>query len=269
VIAGSTDIPVDDPETALCEEDEVDYILDSIREVFPTINIDRSNIVFRYCGVRPLPRSDVSTPGQISRDHSCRLLPPADGIDFPIYSLIGGKWTTFRAFSEQVADRLLSALQKPRRIRSENLPIGGGKQQWISTIHAKTGHSKERLQILLDRYGTRADDVAVFITAGSDAALLNQPQYTQREIKFLVSHEQVIHLDDLILRRTVMGLLGHVNRPLLEELAEIVGAELDWSQEEIRVEIERASKILTARHGVNLGTEAPSPGRRSRAGLHR
>ncbi len=37
VIAGSTDIPVSDPETAFCEEDEVDYILESMRQVFPAI----------------------------------------------------------------------------------------------------------------------------------------------------------------------------------------------------------------------------------------
>ena len=73
VIAGSTDIPVSDPETAFCEEDEVDYILESIHQVFPAIHVDRSNIVYRFCGVRPLPRSDSSTPGEISRDHAARL----------------------------------------------------------------------------------------------------------------------------------------------------------------------------------------------------
>ena len=49
VIAGSTDIPVTDPETAFCEEDEVDYILESMRLVFPALPRlrDRSNIVDR------------------------------------------------------------------------------------------------------------------------------------------------------------------------------------------------------------------------------
>ena len=61
VIAGSTDIPVSDPETALCDEGEVDYILESMRRVFPAIDVDRSHIVYRFCGVRPLPRSDSTT----------------------------------------------------------------------------------------------------------------------------------------------------------------------------------------------------------------
>ena len=64
VIAGSTDIPFVDPERAICDEDEVDYILESIRQVFPAIRVDRSHIVYRFCGVRPLPRSNASTPGR-------------------------------------------------------------------------------------------------------------------------------------------------------------------------------------------------------------
>jgi glycerol-3-phosphate dehydrogenase len=106
VIAGATDIPEEDPE-AVCDEAEVDYILEAMRLAFPSIRVDRSHVVFRFCGVRPLPRSDALTPGQISRDHSYPVLPPGNGIDFPIYSLVGGKWTTFRALAEQVANEIL------------------------------------------------------------------------------------------------------------------------------------------------------------------
>ena len=126
VIAGATDIPPDDPE-AVCDEGEVSYLLESIRQVFPSIAVDRSHVVFRFCGVRPLPRSHALTPGQISRDHSFPVLPPGDGIEFPVYSLVGGKWTTFRAFAEQVADEILRALGRRRLCGSAELPIGGGK----------------------------------------------------------------------------------------------------------------------------------------------
>ena len=150
VIAGSTDIPVSDPETAFCEEDEVDYILESMRQVFPAIHVDRSNIVYRFCGVRPLPRSDSSTPGEISRDHSCAVIPAGNGINFPVYSLIGGKWTTFRAFGEQVADKILNHLARPRLASSADLPIGGGKgypqtaaekREWLASLGEKDSAS--------------------------------------------------------------------------------------------------------------------------------
>ncbi|MDP8909778.1 MAG: glycerol-3-phosphate dehydrogenase/oxidase, partial [Chloroflexota bacterium] len=125
VLAGTTDIRVDDPETAHCDDGEVDYILQTVRAVFPSIAVDRSHVVFTYCGVRPLPSSESAITGQISRDHSCEVTPPGNGVTFPIYSLVGGKWTTFRAFAEQVADQVLDALGRTRRAGSEHLAIGG------------------------------------------------------------------------------------------------------------------------------------------------
>ncbi|MGP8081345.1 MAG: glycerol-3-phosphate dehydrogenase/oxidase, partial [Terracidiphilus sp.] len=126
VIAGATDIPTDDPD-AVCDEGEVDYLLNSMSQTFPSIKVDRSHVVFRFCGVRPLPRSNALTPGQISRDHSFPVLPPGNGINFPIYSLVGGKWTTYRALAEQVADEILRVLGRPHLRSSANIPIGGGK----------------------------------------------------------------------------------------------------------------------------------------------
>jgi glycerol-3-phosphate dehydrogenase len=55
------------------------------------------------------------------------VLPPGNGIDFPIYSLVGGKWTTFRALAEQVSNEILRVLGRPRIRDSADLPIGGGK----------------------------------------------------------------------------------------------------------------------------------------------
>jgi glycerol-3-phosphate dehydrogenase len=261
VIAGSTDIPVPDPETAFCEEDEVDYILESMRQVFPHIHVDRSNIVYRFCGVRPLPRSDSSIPGEISRDHSCAVIPAGNGIDFPVYSLIGGKWTTFRAFGEQVADKILNHLARPRLTSSADLPIGGGKgypqtavekSAWLGSLERKTRLPIERLKALLDRYGTRTEDFAQFMSAAPDQPLRSLPEYSQREIQFMASQESIVHLDDLILRRTIMALLGQLSLDLLEELAVVLAPVLEWSQERTRQEIERTLKLLREVHGVRL-----------------
>ena len=261
VIAGSTDIPVSDPETALCEEDEVDYIVESVRQVFPAIHVDRSHIVFRFCGVRPLPRSDASTPGEISRDHSCEIIPAGKGINFPVYSLIGGKWTTFRAFGEQVADRILHHLTRSRSANSADLPIGGGKgypttavtkSAWLASLQGKTHLPVQRLGELLDRYGTRAEEVAQFMSAGPDQPLRSLPEYSRREVQFMASEESIVHLDDLILRRTIMALLGQLSLELLEELAAVLAPELAWSQDRMLQEIARTVELLSKVHGMKL-----------------
>ena len=263
VIAGSTDIPVSDPGKAFCEEDEVDYILESVGQIFPAIPRlrDRHNIVYRFCGVRPLPRSDAFTPGEISRDHSCEILPAGNGVDFPVYSLVGGKLTDFRAFGEQVGDRVLKHMARPRVTSSADLPIGGGKDYpktaaqkdaWLASLEEKTRLPLPRLGTLLDRYGTRGEELAQFLSAGPDQPLRSLPDYSRREVQFLASQECVVHLDDLVLRRTIMGLLGQLTLELLEELAVVLATELHWPPERTQQEIARTAALLSKFHGVRL-----------------
>jgi glycerol-3-phosphate dehydrogenase len=255
IIAGATDIPEEDPE-AVCDEAEVDYILEAMRLAFPSIRVDRSHVVFRFCGVRPLPRSDALTPGQISRDHSYPVLAPGNGIDFPIYSLVGGKWTAFRAFAEQASNELLRVLGRPRIRSSANLPIGGGKG--YPRLPEGTGLPPERLATLLERYGTGADRVAAYLEAGPDAPLACHAGYSRREIEFIARYERVVHLDDLILRRTLMGLLGEVNGPLLEELAAIVSPVLQWSKQDAVAEVDRTIQLLEKAHGAMAAARSKS-----------
>jgi glycerol-3-phosphate dehydrogenase len=259
VLIGTTDIRVDDPEKAVCTEEEVDYMLEAVRVVFPRIAVDRSQIVFRFCGVRPLPSSESSTTGQISRDHSIRVIEPDEKIAFPVLALIGGKWTTFRAFAEQTTDRLLERLRKTRLTDTRNVAIGGGKgypqteaeqAAWLADLQEKSGLAEERLTTLFERYGTRTADLAMFIAGGDDSPLHSKADYSRREILFLAAQEKIVHLDDLILRRSLLGMLGFANEELLAETGAIVGEALEWSDEETQREITRAGAVLRMRHGV-------------------
>lgn len=258
VMVGTTDIRIDNPDEAVCTEEEIDYMLGMIHKVFPSIHIDRSHIVFNFCGVRPLPSSASSFTGQISRDHSIMTIEADANIPFPILSLVGGKWTTFRAFSEQATDAVLKRLGRTRRGTTANLPIGGGKlyprdeaarSRWIKELCHVTGLPEPRVQILFERYGTRAEAIAHFIVAGIDKPLQHQSNYSVREIQFIATEEHVIHLDDFILRRSLLAMLGYVNRPLLEELAHILGETLGWPIEKQQEEVTRAIHILATKHG--------------------
>ncbi len=259
VVIGATDIRIDDPDQAVCTDEEIDYFLRFSAHVLPTIQVERSQIVFHFSGVRPLPNSDVEFVGLVTREHSIKTVEPDDSLHFPIYSLVGGKWTTYRAFAEQTADKVLQRLGLARKISTENVPIGGGKdyprsdqqkEEWLRRVQASTGLPFDRLRTLFARYGTRAALIAAYIANGQDEPLRDQPGYSRRELMFLAEHEKVAHLDDVIIRRSLLGLLGLVNGAVLMQAGEAVGAALNWSPEQIRQECERTADILVRKHGV-------------------
>ena len=261
MIVGTSDIPIENPETARCTEEEVDYFLEMIRIVFPGITVDRTHIIYRFSGVRPLPASDAATTGQISRDHRIEVLDPDEVVHFPIYNLIGGKWTSFRAFSEQATDKILAYLHHTRQISTRDLAIGGGRdypytdaaqQGWIDSISVKTGCEKERINILFKRYGTRAVEIARAICGRDDALLRNLPGYSREEIKFIVREEKVLHLDDFLLRRSNLAKLGQVSRECLDEITDCIAEELNWSDQRKQEEIQRFQEILLDHHGVSI-----------------
>lgn len=259
VIIGSTDLRADNPDDVVCDDDEIDYFLSFADAVLPGLKVYRSQIVFHFCGVRPLPKTTAGFTGLISRDHSVQVVEPDAAVRFPILSLIGGKWTTFRAFAAQVTDRVLQTLGRARRISTVDLPFGGGRdypradsvrEQWLARLQKTTGLPLERIRTLFQRYGTRAEAVAAYIVQGADTPLNSQPSYSQREIMFLAEREQVGHLDDVIIRRTLLGMLGLVDGSVLAETAEAVGHALGWTPDHIRAEIDRTADILMRKHGV-------------------
>lgn len=259
VMVGSSDIHVESPDGLCCTAPEVDYYCGMVTRVFPGITISPSQIVFTFTGVRPLPASDAKFAGQISRDHSIRVTEPGGDRTFPVLSLVGGKWTSFRAFSEQTTDAVLARLGKSRKVSTGDLPIGGGRdyplnaeQQagWIDGVASATGLPPEQVSSLFERYGTRAAEFAGYIAEAPDRPLNSAPEYSRREIEYLAQCEKVIHLDDLGLRRMTLGMLGGLSCPVIEELAEIAGGALGWSAEQRQAEIDRTVEVLAMRHGV-------------------
>ena len=262
VLIGTSDIPVDNPDEVRCTDEEIDYFLEMVRRVFPSVELTPDNIVFQFSGVRPLPRSGARSAGQISRDHSIEVLSGDwTNLRFPVYSLVGGKWTSFRAFSEQVTDKALGYLGLKRQKDTRSLPIGGGRgyprdaaevRRQIESLSAWTGVSRERLKTLFERYGSRAEAVATFMNGGTDQILTTLPDYTRRELNFLIQHEKILHLDDFLLRRSMLAMLGRVRRETIEELADLFANFLGWNAEQRDVEVTRTLSILAEKHGVRL-----------------
>lgn len=259
VMVGTTDIRIDNPDDAVCTDEEIDYILKLIPRVFPNLTVDRSQIVYTFSGVRPLPHSGEGRTGAISRDHSLKTIPPGEHFRYPVHSLIGGKWTSFRAFSEEAADVALGNLDKGRTVSTEHLSIGGGRgypvdeagrERWLQQLQARSELPLERLRVLFERYGTYAEQVANYISAGNDVPLAHVPGYSRREVLFIAENEAVVHVSDVLQRRSLIAMLGYATPEAIQEVAAIVGEAQGWSPERVQDEIQQTQDMLREKHRV-------------------
>jgi glycerol-3-phosphate dehydrogenase len=266
VLLGSTDIRVDDPDSVRCDESEVDYLFAVLREVFPDIALGREHIVFRYAGVRPLPHVDAASTALIPRSHSLPVSEPEPGRPFPVFSMVGGKWTTFRGFAEEAADEVLRRLGRGRRVDTSGCGIGGGKDfpatpasrmAWIRQVAAEARLPEGRVATLLDRYGTRARALALAAGSDADLPLRALPDYSRAEIAWILREELVAHLADLVLRRTLIAIRGQASDAALRELAGIAAETLGWSAERREAELAATVERLRILHGVALREPEP------------
>jgi glycerol-3-phosphate dehydrogenase len=248
VIMGSTDISVDNPDDAVCEESEVDYMMSTLKGVFPELQLSKNDVVYTFCGVRPLPSSGMDFTSRVTRSHRIEDSKPDEGRSFPIYSMIGGKLTSFGVFAEQATDKVLSQLGKTRTVSVAERPYLGAvnypqdeaaKQSWIDRVAMARNLEHDRVLDLLERYGTEAERIA---SETNNTPLRNLSEYSIGEIEYIAENECILHLSDITRRRSIITITGRGQKPALEELAKVAGNILGWDGERQNMEVEQAYK---------------------------
>ena len=254
VLLGSTDIRIDTPGAVRCEDDEVDYVLKSLSYVFPDIAVRHEQIVYRYSGVRPLPKSDESFTGSISRDHFVASIPGTP----PVLCLVGGKWTTFRAFGEQTADDALRLLGMARRVATDDRRIGGGHaypsnvaehEVLLGSLISQFNVSPARAAHAIDHYGSNASAVLDFCRTQSDAAL-GSSMYTEAELRFLIRNEFARSHSDLLQRRTSLAITGTISSAIISRASTILTDELGWNSAQTEQNESAFRALLAHDHGL-------------------
>jgi len=262
VLIGTTDIDADPSQPAVCTEEEVDYFFDLVKHVFPQIDVTRDHIVYRYSGIRPLPRHEDTAPGFVSRDYRIVETPIAGLPSSTVLSLVGGKWTTFRALSAHLSTEATTRLGVTRTVDTTGMAIGGGKDfpatdaartTWVAA-HAD-GLDKAQVDRLLTRYGTRASSVIDVLLDQPSEPLASHPELTRAEIAYFAEHEDAVHLSDVVLRRTNLAFVGGVTIELLSEIADVLGEALGWDADRHESEIEATLEVLRTSHGVEVPSQ--------------
>ncbi len=211
VYVGLTDEEVDGeiPDVPTGSQEEVDFLLRVINGVLAR-PIGHQDIVGTYAGLRPLLDSDGRT-ADLSRKHA--VLTSEDGV----ITVVGGKLTTYRRMAQDTVDAVVTlAGLAAGPCRTRNLPLVGAGPTSGSAAPAR----------LVRRYGTEADQVvanAVATTGRGSADVLapagDNVKVTLAELVWGATHEGAVTADDLLDRRTRVGLVP-VDRAAVEAVAQ-------------------------------------------------
>jgi glycerol-3-phosphate dehydrogenase len=209
-LIGTTDRDYDgDPSQVKATEEEIQYLCASVSEYLAT-QVTPDDVVWSYSGVRPLYDDGASEARMATRDYVFELDTP-DGA--PILSVFGGKITTYRKLAEHALEKLLPYLDGGKSwTRDAPLPGGDFAVNGLPDLLRQLLHDYPFLplrlaQRLVRSYGTRAHDALGRANAMADLGHDFGQGLTEREVRYLMEREFAGTADDVIWRRSKLGLL--------------------------------------------------------------
>lgn len=233
LLIGTTDIRYDgNPGAATADDAEIEYLLNETNRFFPDAGLARRDILFSYTGVRPLPRRMKKAVGDITRRH---IIKHHRRVARGLYSIVGGKLTTYRSLAEEVTNRVARRLKLPaKRCVTATLPLPGAVVD-IEQIEAELAMSPditpESRRHLLAVYGRRSLLIKKLVDEKPELgrAVCPHSHAIGAEIIFAFEQELAMTLADVLLRRTMIGLSSDLGCTALPAAIRIAREHQAWS----------------------------------------
>lgn len=236
-VVGNTDLDHDeemDTEASISAR-ELDYLLAAVESQFPTHAITRDDIISSFSGVRPVIGSDkAKDPSKERRTH-------AVWVDKGLVTVSGGKLTTFRLIALDAVDAATGTLGK-LSVKESSDAVFSAPDVTTQDIDSIDKHWALRL---IGRYGSHAKALLDTVD-GSERTKLQDTEFCLAECRWAARNEAVVHLDDLLLRRTRLGLLlRNGGESIFPALEKICNEELQWDTQRWQTELSRYRDIWT------------------------
>ena len=211
-LIGTTDVDYEgDAGRVVIDAGEIDYLCQVANRYFRS-QIGPADVVRTYSGVRPLLQDDRSEAAAVTRDYWLEL----DTLGAPLLSVFGGKITTYRRLAEQAMDMLLPALAVDAGIRrhwTATTAIPGGNfgdldyPGYVSELlRTRAWLPKSLAERYVRAYGTRVMRVISNATSLADLGAEIAPSVFEAELTYLVKEEWAISAEDVLWRRSKLGL---------------------------------------------------------------
>ncbi|MGF1719928.1 glycerol-3-phosphate dehydrogenase [Vibrio kyushuensis] len=234
-IIGTTDMEYKgDPRDVSISEQEVDYLIDIVNQHFVD-QLSREDVVWTYSGVRPLCDDESDSPQAITRDYTLEL--EAKNSQAPLLSVFGGKLTTYRKLGEAALKKLSPYLPNMGKEWTATNTLPGGnfscsREQLANTIHTKYPLLSEALILrYVTQFGTDTwnllENIVNEADLGIQFALGKEGAHGvyQRELDYLIEHELAVTAEDILWRRTKLGL--YLNEQQQQAIADYVKEKLE------------------------------------------
>lgn len=178
---------------------EITFLLDTVNTALD-VALDRSDVIGAYAGLRPLIDTKAASTADVSREHA--VVESANGV----LSIIGGKLTEYRYMAQDVLDRAVTVRGLAAgACRTRNLPLVGAPANPVSTLRSPVDLPSS----LVARYGAEAPNVIARATCDRPSAqVVDGIDVTRAEFEYASTHEGALTIDDILDRRTRIGLVA-------------------------------------------------------------
>lgn len=259
VIVGTTDTPyqgdIDHPHVA---PDDRKYVLEAVNSVFD-LGLGEADIAGAWAGLRPLVAGEAGSTADLSRRHQIYDIAPG------VTGITGGKLTTYRRMAKDVVDKVSEGLGAGGRCKTHWIRLGSSDVTALGRAVERRGKrlgiSEAEMGNLIRCYGDRALEV-LDVAERDDLtdALAPGCQPLAAEAVYCAEAEMVIHLNDLLARRTRLALVDAAAGCSGNAL-EVTGAALGWDEARRAQEVQAHLEAVSRERGLEVNPRRrASPG---------
>ncbi len=210
-LIGTTDRDFDgDLDDFGISEKETDYLLAGASDYFKQA-IGRDDIVWTYSGVRPLYDDGTGAAQEATRDYVLRVDGEPD--EPALINVFGGKITTFRRLAESMLEKIETRIGQKGPSWTADAPLPGGDfpavgaQRLTDDLIAQyPGLSKTMIARMVRHYGTLTGSILGQARTPDDLGLHFGGGLYESEVRHLMQNEWARRADDVLWRRTKLGL---------------------------------------------------------------
>jgi glycerol-3-phosphate dehydrogenase len=249
-LIGTTDTRYDgDLDQVRIRPEEIAYLVGETNRIIPGADLSQDKILFTYAGVRPLPFTGDKGEAGITRRHFIRRHPQVTNL----FSIVGGKLTTYRSLAEEAVDLVFKELGKSIvKCSTAKVPLPGAIppasnfEDFSKEFKQTSGLTQAIKERLLRIYGTRSTELVKMTTTEPSLAKIFdvETQAIGAEVVYAFEHELAQTLTDCLLRRTMVGLNSTCGLDAIEAAATIAQYHFGWTNEQVLREVSNYRKYV-------------------------